>query len=126
MRGAIRNYGTSTRPFDGSKPDFGLKFFSESRAFSSQSPAGRATYHPAAAASCLYAPKISFNRPVAENTDAIARQWRGPLSSTVMTKSGDIFGGSCRSLDDVSKVLRVDGNAKAKQVVAMRIIELAR
>jgi hypothetical protein len=78
MRGAIRHYGTTTRPFDGSKPDFGLKLFSESRAFSPQSPVGRATYQPAAAASCLYAPKISFNGPVAEadlssNTDAIAR-----------------------------------------------------
>ena len=30
------------------------------------------------------------------------------------------------ALDDVSKVLKLDGNAKAKEIVAMRIIELAR
>jgi len=30
------------------------------------------------------------------------------------------------ALDHVSKVLKLDGNAKAKEIVAMRIIELAR
>jgi hypothetical protein len=30
------------------------------------------------------------------------------------------------ALDDVSKVLKLDGNAKAKEILAMRIIELAR
>ena len=30
------------------------------------------------------------------------------------------------ALDDVSKVLKLDGNAKAKEIVAVRIIELAR
>jgi hypothetical protein len=30
------------------------------------------------------------------------------------------------ALDDVCKALRLDGNAKAKEVVAIRIIELAR
>ena len=30
------------------------------------------------------------------------------------------------ALDDVFKVLQLDGNAKAKEILAMRIIELAR
>ena len=30
------------------------------------------------------------------------------------------------ALDDVSKLLKLDGNAKAKEILAMRIIELAR
>jgi hypothetical protein len=30
------------------------------------------------------------------------------------------------ALDDVCKALRLDGNAKAKEIVAIRIIELAR
>ena len=30
------------------------------------------------------------------------------------------------ALEDVSKVLKLDGNAKAKEIVALRVIELAR
>jgi hypothetical protein len=30
------------------------------------------------------------------------------------------------ALDDVSKILKLDGNAKAKEIVVLRIIELAR
>ena len=102
MRGAIRHYGTTTRPFDGSKPDFGLKVFLGEPGFLSAVPGG-----PCDLSACcsgvlsLRAKKCGFNGPVPKWTSRriptpSRAQWRGPLSSTVTTKSGDIFGGSCR------------------------------
>ena len=52
-------------------------------------------------------------------------QQMGSLPDNAVFDPNDINAMSM-ALDDVSKVLKLDGNAKAKEIIAMRIIELAR
>jgi hypothetical protein len=59
------------------------------------------------------------------------RRGRAWIRSNPSWKENPFFGPSdinamSIALDEVCKALRLDGNAKAKEVVAIRIIELAR